>query len=162
MAIGVGGYYGELTTDLDDLNLIDPVLAVDEARKSLHARKGASMPDSIAPFGLGAWQPYPTPAQGVERPTLAGLATGLSANLAYKFMPSRFSERLRAMTTGVVLGITTFILVLIAIRFFYVEYQIGPGSFLGVAYYGLPFLIVNSLENGKGYTLTFSRDKSRS
>jgi hypothetical protein len=48
------------------------------------------------------------------------------------------------MTTGVVLGLTTFILVLVAIRFFYIGYQIGPGSFLGVAYYGLPFLIVNS------------------
>ena len=79
-----------------------------------------------------------------------GLATGLSADLAYQFLPARFSERLRAITTGVVLGFTTFILVLVAIRFFYVEYQIGPGSFLGVAYYGLPLLIVN---NGfGGYT----------
>lgn len=75
---------------------------------------------------------------------IIGLATGLSADLAYQFLPSRFSERLRAMTTGVILGFTTFILVLVAIRFFYMEYQIGPGSFLGVAYYGLPFLIVNS------------------
>lgn len=73
-----------------------------------------------------------------------GLATGLSADLAYKFLPARFSERLRAISMGVVLGFTTFILVLVALRFFYMEYQIGLGSFLGVAYYGLPFLIVNS------------------
>jgi len=32
----------------------------------------------------------------------------------------------------------------VALTFFYIEQQSGPGSFLGVAYYGLPLLVVNS------------------
>ncbi len=72
-----------------------------------------------------------------------GLVTGLSADLAYWLLPSRVSERWRAITTGVVLVIVTFLLVLLALTFFYVERQEGPGSFLGIAYYGLPLLILN-------------------
>ena len=77
-----------------------------------------------------------------------GLAIGLSADLAHRFLPARFSERLRAVTTGIVMGATNFILVVAALRFFYVEQQSGPGSFLGLAYYGLPLLIVNSAFGG--------------
>lgn len=73
-----------------------------------------------------------------------GLIAGLSADLAYRFSPARFGERLRAIITGVVLGIANFLLVLVALTFFYVERQTGPGSFLGVAYYGVPFLLISS------------------
>jgi hypothetical protein len=77
-----------------------------------------------------------------------GLVTGFSADLAYWLLPSRFSERLRAITTGVVLVLVTFALVLVALTFFYVERQTGPGSFLGIAYYGLPLLILNGAFGG--------------
>ncbi len=77
-----------------------------------------------------------------------GLAIGLSADLAYRFLPARFSERLRAITTGVIMGLTNFVLVVVALTSFYVEQQSGPGSFLGVAYYGLPLLIVNCAFGG--------------
>lgn len=73
-----------------------------------------------------------------------GLIAGLSADLAYRFSPARFGERLRAIITGVVLGIASFLLVLVALTFFYVERQTGPGSFLGIAYYGVPFLLISS------------------
>jgi hypothetical protein len=73
-----------------------------------------------------------------------GLIAGLGADLAYRFSPARFGERLRAIITGVVLGIANFLLVLVALTFFYVERQTGPGSFLGVAYYGVPFLLISS------------------
>jgi hypothetical protein len=73
-----------------------------------------------------------------------GLAIGLSADLAYRFLSGRLSERWRAIITGVVMGIVKFLLVIVALTFFYVEQQSGPGSFLGVAYYGLPLLILNS------------------
>jgi len=73
-----------------------------------------------------------------------GLLIGLSADLAYRFLPVRWSERSRAITTGVVMGVVNFLLVIVALTFFYVEQQSSPGSFLGVAYYGLPLLIVNS------------------
>ena len=73
-----------------------------------------------------------------------GLAIGLSADLAYRLLPVSFSERLRAITTGVVMGVTNFVLVAVALTLFYVEPQAGTGSFLGVAYYGLPLMILNS------------------
>lgn len=73
-----------------------------------------------------------------------GLIAGLSADLAYRCSPARFGERLRAIITGVVLGIANFVLVLVALTFFYVERQTGPGSFLGIAYYGVPFLLISS------------------
>jgi hypothetical protein len=73
-----------------------------------------------------------------------GLIAGLSADIAYRFSPARFGERLRAIITGVVLNIANFLLVLVAVTFFYVEQQTGPGSFLSVAYYGVPFLLVSS------------------
>jgi hypothetical protein len=73
-----------------------------------------------------------------------GLIAGLSADLAYRFSPVRFGERLRAIITGVALGIANFLLVLLAVTFFYVERQTGPGSFLGIAYYGVPFLLISS------------------
>jgi hypothetical protein len=73
-----------------------------------------------------------------------GLAIGLSADLAYRFLPTRLSQRFRAITTGVVIGVTNFLLVTVAVTFFYVVQLSGPGTFLGVAYYGLPLLIINS------------------
>jgi uncharacterized BrkB/YihY/UPF0761 family membrane protein len=73
-----------------------------------------------------------------------GLAIGLSADLAYRFLPGRLSERWRAIMTGVVMGTVNFLLVIVAVTFFYVERQSGPGTFLGVAYYGLPLLLINS------------------
>lgn len=73
-----------------------------------------------------------------------GLLIGLSADLAYRFLPESLSEQWRAIITGVVMGIVNFLLVIVAISFFYVEHPSGPGTFLGVAYYGLPLLILNS------------------
>lgn len=75
---------------------------------------------------------------------VVGLGIGLSADLAYRFLPAQLDERWRSTLTGLVLGITNFALVLLALTFFYMERQTGPGSFLGIAYYGLPCLIVNS------------------
>jgi len=79
-----------------------------------------------------------------------GLATGFSGDLAYRFTPGNIGERWRAITTGLVLGITTFILILVAVTYFYIEQQSGPGSFLGIAYYGVPFMLASS--GFAGYT----------
>ncbi len=79
-----------------------------------------------------------------------GLLVGLSADLAYRFLPRAFSERLRAILTGVVVALTNFILVGVALSFFYVSPQTGTGSFLGVAYYGLPLMLLNG--GFAGYT----------
>ena len=73
-----------------------------------------------------------------------GLATGFSVDLAYHFFPFRLSERLRAIIMGIVLGCVNFLLTLVALTFFYISNQNGPGSFLGLAYFCLPWLIVDS------------------
>ncbi len=76
---------------------------------------------------------------------LLGLATGFCSDLAYRFLPSRLSERWRAITTGLVVGVVTFLTVTIALSFFYIgEKTIHPGTYLGVAYYGVPFMLVSS------------------
>ena len=73
-----------------------------------------------------------------------GLFTGLSADLTFRFIPVNISERLRAVTSGLVVGIVTFALTAVALACFYTEVQTGPGSFLGIAYYGVPFLLISS------------------
>ena len=73
-----------------------------------------------------------------------GPLIGLSADLSHRFLPRRLSSGLRAALTGLVLGGTTFLLMLVALFFFYVSRQTGPGSYLGQAWYGLPWLLLNS------------------
>jgi uncharacterized BrkB/YihY/UPF0761 family membrane protein len=74
-----------------------------------------------------------------------GLATGLCADLAYRFLPSCLSEKWRAILTGLTVGIATFVAVTIAISFFYVEKEtIYSANYLSIAYYGVPFMLVSS------------------
>jgi len=73
-----------------------------------------------------------------------GLATGLSADLTFKFMPNKIELRYRSIAAGIILSITNFILTLVALTFFYVNPQTGPGSFVGLAYFSLPWLVINS------------------
>ncbi|UJG41586.1 MAG: hypothetical protein K9W45_03755 [Candidatus Heimdallarchaeum aukensis] len=77
-----------------------------------------------------------------------GLATGFSADLSFKFLPSNLNLRNRTILTGIIMGLTNFILTLVALTFFYVNPQTGSGSFLGIAYFGLPWLLVNSAFGG--------------
>ncbi len=78
-----------------------------------------------------------------------GLATGFSADLAYQFLPSRLDDRWRAIATGVAVGLATFLSVAVALSFFYVgEKAITPGTYLGVAYYGAPFMLISSAFGG--------------
>jgi hypothetical protein len=85
----------------------------------------------VSPWAVAGWCAF-------------GLVTGLSADLAYRFLPERVNERRRAIITGMVMGGINFLLVAIALRFFYTGPQTGPGSFLGIAYYAVPFLLVSS------------------
>jgi len=80
---------------------------------------------------------------------LFGIATGLSADLAFRFLPGSLDERVRSALMGVIMGITNFILTLVALCFFYtVDLDTGPGSFVGLAYFCLPWLIANSAFGG--------------
>ena len=80
---------------------------------------------------------------------LVGILIGLSGDIAYKYLPTNINKRSRAALMGVVMAITTFILMIVALQSFYVTpMQTGPGSFIGLAYFGLPWLIITSAFGG--------------
>ncbi len=81
--------------------------------------------------------------------SVAFLAVGFSADLTYRFLPTHFSERLRAILIGIVLASITYVLTLVALAVVYKgPLEIGPGSFLCLTYFGLPWLIANSAFGG--------------
>jgi hypothetical protein len=55
------------------------------------------------------------------------------------------------------MGITNFLLVLVALSLFYIERLTGSGSFLGMVYYALPLLLINSGFTGYTAYATFRR-----
>ncbi len=90
----------------------------------------------VAPWAVVGW-------------CVLGLATGCCADLAYRFLPKSYSERRRATLTGLVVGAATFVSVTVAVSFFYVgDKTIGPGTYLGLAYYGVPFMLISSAFGG--------------
>ena len=80
--------------------------------------------------------------------TIIGLLIGLSADITYKFLLKKISIKIKSITMGVVLAIGNFVLTFIVLRYCYkVPMQISPvdpGNWFGVAYFGLPWLIINS------------------
>jgi hypothetical protein len=93
----------------------------------------------ISPWGAVGW-------------CIAGLMIGLSADLSFRLLPVRLSEKWRAIITGIVLGSASFIFTLIPLIFFYKipmpVNPVNPGTYLGVAYFGVPWLILNSAFGG--------------
>jgi hypothetical protein len=80
---------------------------------------------------------------------LVGLAAGLSVDLAYRYLPGQLTERTRAILMGIVLGGASFLLNLLAQSFFYrTPLPTDPGSFIGMAYFGVPWLLVTSAFGG--------------
>jgi hypothetical protein len=83
---------------------------------------------------------------------LIGLLVGLSADITFKLVKNQTKIRHEyiAGITGVSLNLTYFLLVWIAIEIFYVSGTglSGPGSFLGVAYFGLPWMLIHGFIGG--------------
>jgi hypothetical protein len=80
---------------------------------------------------------------------LVGLAAGCCVDLAYRSLPAQQSLRTKAILMGIVLGAASFLLTLMAQAFFYrVPLPTDPGSFVGVAYFGLPWLLITSAFGG--------------
>jgi hypothetical protein len=88
----------------------------------------------VGPWGAAGW-------------CIAGLAIGLSVDIAYRFLPHRLSLKIRSVIMGFILGCASFLFTLLPLLFFYkvpVSVKpVEPGSFLGVAYFCLPWLIIN-------------------
>ncbi len=101
---------------------------------------------------------------GVVFYCLFGLLTGLSADLSFKLLKEKtqLKQKYIAGFTGVIMSLTYFFTVLIMIGFFYkAGWSAGslfePGTYLGVAYFCLPWMIINAFFGGfTGYALTRS------
>jgi hypothetical protein len=97
-----------------------------------------------------------------------GLLTGFSADLTYQLLSSKtkLQKKYTAGFTGVIMNLTYFLTVIIAIGFFYkMGWGAGsfedPGSFLGVAYFGLPWMIINAFFGGfTGHSLIYLKNNS--
>ena len=80
--------------------------------------------------------------------SIIGLLIGLSADITYKYLPKKISLKLKSIIMGIIIAIANFVLTFIVLRFCYKiplpVSPVEPGSFLGVAYFGLPWLIANS------------------
>jgi hypothetical protein len=69
--------------------------------------------------------------------------------LADRFLPVQQNLRTKAILMGIVLGVASFLLTLVAQAFFYrVPLPTDHDSFVGVAYFGLPWLLINSVFGG--------------
>ncbi|UCE12724.1 MAG: hypothetical protein JSV04_11080 [Candidatus Heimdallarchaeota archaeon] len=83
---------------------------------------------------------------------LIGLMVGFSADVSFKVLKehSGIREEYVAGLTGVVMNLVYFLLVCIAIETFYLSNNglSGPGSFFGVAYFGLPWMLIHGFFGG--------------
>ncbi|MFX1505630.1 MAG: hypothetical protein ACFFDC_05900 [Promethearchaeota archaeon] len=83
---------------------------------------------------------------------LVGLMVGFSADISFKFLKEHtgIREEYVAGLTGVLMNLVYFLLVCIAIETFYASGTgfSGPGSFLGVAYFGLPWMLIHGFLGG--------------
>jgi len=81
--------------------------------------------------------------------TAAFLLTGLSVDLALRYLPEKLTSAWRAALSGVIMGLVCFAVTVAALDFVYV----GPlptdaGSFVGIAYFGLPWMVISSAFGG--------------
>lgn len=133
-------------------------------------------------FGFLLWLPYATIGffveayfelevliniGGVFGYSAFGLLTGLSADMSYKFLKEKTSldGKLIAGLTGVIMSLTYYFTTIIAIGFFYkAGWRAGsftdPGSFLGVVYFCLPWMIINAFFGGfTAYSIYISSNR---
>ena len=79
----------------------------------------------------------------------AFLLTGLSADLAFRYLPSKLTYAWRSALSGAIMGLVSFVVTVAALEFVYVgPLPMGTGSYVGIAYFGLPWMIVNSAFGG--------------
>jgi hypothetical protein len=75
-----------------------------------------------------------------------GLLTGAAADTTFVALRNRVSEPWLAMSCGAAVGAASFVLTVVALATFYkTPLATGSGSFIGVAYFGVPWLLVHSV-----------------
>lgn len=90
----------------------------------------------VSPFAVLGWCAF-------------GVLTGLSADLSFRFLPRSWDARLRAALTGTSMGASSYALTFAALAFFYAGgLETGPGTFAGLTYFGLPWLLASGAFGG--------------
>jgi len=80
---------------------------------------------------------------------LTGPLAGLGADLAHRYLPHSLPPGWRASLTGLALGAGSYLFTLAALAFFYtVPLSIEAGSFAGLSYFCLPWLLAHSALGG--------------
>jgi hypothetical protein len=92
--------------------------------------------------------------------TAAFLLTGLSVDLALRYLPEKLTSAWRAALSGVIMGLVCFVVTVAALDFVYVgPLPTNAGSFVGIAYFGLPWMVISSAFGG--YTAyALARDRA--
>jgi len=81
--------------------------------------------------------------------TAAFLLTGLSVDLALRYLPHKLTSAWRAALSGAVMGVACFIFTVAALDLVYVgPLPTDPGSFVGIAYFGVPWMVISSAFGG--------------
>jgi hypothetical protein len=96
-----------------------------------------------------------------------GLLTGLSADITFKLLDEKtnLKKKFVASFTGIIQSCVYFSLIIIALAFFYKQgwsagSLLDPGSFLGVSYFGLPWMVLNAFIGGfMAYAVYLLRNK---
>ena len=98
-----------------------------------------------------------TPWSGIGW-SAAFLLTGFSVDMAFRYLPGKLTGAWRAALSGVVMGLVSFGVTVAALEFVYVgSLPVDTGSFVGIAYFGLPWMIINSAFGGyTAYAITRS------
>ncbi|MFX0084695.1 MAG: hypothetical protein ACFFAU_03395, partial [Candidatus Hodarchaeota archaeon] len=82
---------------------------------------------------------------------LIGVIVGFSADVSFKLLKNtKIRKEYVSGLTGVFMNLVYFLLVCFALETFYISGTglSGPGSFLGVAYFGLPWMLIHGFFGG--------------
>ena len=83
-----------------------------------------------------------------------GLLTGLSADISFKLLSQKteLKENQILAISGLIMSMTFFLLNLLGSLIFYKNgvtiLNLAPGTFLGVAYFGMPWMLINGFFGG--------------
>ncbi len=81
--------------------------------------------------------------------TAAFLLTGLSVDFSLRYLPVKLNSAIRSSISGAIMALVSFAVTVAALSVVYIgPLPTGPGSFVGIAYFGLPWMIVSSALGG--------------
>jgi len=147
---GIGMFYIYMISYFSSLIVILPALLT----KRFGTSTAVFLPYVIIGFPINyyfEWVAEPTwvaPWSGLGW-TAAFLLTGLSVDLALRYLPGKLPSAWRSALTGVIMGLVSFAVTVAALDLVYVgPLPTNAGSFIGIAYFSLPWMVINSAIGG--------------